>query len=1017
MAQTDLINEGLLGAYHDELMTQEIAPVKQEVADLISGEKVAGRAETLDAWDEQKALAKENINDEVVRTSGGDVPLETSEGSKIVSIKPTSDYGVKFLFNSSYNQLKAAKWGNTNSQPLVGGTLTGGCYFLVPELVLGEFGTAAENNGLLFTLEDGTNIHPTVYFKPLGSTAPTSLTDGTAVTPTAVSYDGKTYYSYESSGAGWFILTYPSGKTMDDICAHIAWEDWYDKYVGLDAEDDPTQSNYNPEAAIGVLMLEGLLEAVHTDKVLRYVNDAVRDWIEFGETSAIAHHLVDIKTTVAGDWTNTEIDTGVYLHTASVGSAMKSGGAACLLDGTDVEVEGTNVSFEDSNATVSGDKLSIKYERATEETITKAYTDSVFTGSNIDTTSGKMNINDCGIEANVGATGTAETTMRYALNIVDAVAINASVNVPEMQEQIGEHEERLDNIEENMVTQEMYCPTLGSGTADDLRGTQEITSQYLYRPTNDGNPTGDSVREMVKIGGESVVWNQLNQHGNFDNGLASLSYGSNVSCSVNGDTLTITTSAENTSVSMDTNILCSAGKWMFVCFMKDEGTWGNRLQLVKGGTGVDDVRPQVGNTNWQRLASIYDNTSSSTGTWKINFVSRYAGTKQIRCVMLINLTLMGCPSSYTTVQQVEDRLRKTVGLKDYYDYNEGTIINSRLAGVESTGYNWLDVNGSRGVAKLIGGISYTISGTFTSAKINNVDVTLDQTGSFTPTADAELVVLGCDTTTVVRKTSAVVRTGDQPFKRNSKAFDVTTITGINSVTGERELIAPDGLRSAGSVQDVLEFQGGNLVFVKKVGSVDLGSLTWAFSGADSVFKAERSDNGIANNTDIINTKYAYIGYTGAASVPDKAMSGGTYGTLIFVKDSSYTDLTISAFRASLNGVYANYVLDQPITYTQLQDANGNPVTTLPAIPVDKDGTESTLPQNVNGIVSVAPELTCIYSMAAKQTILELPDTYKSIADFNTFGDGLAQQLNAMLTANSLTGTFAYANGAITYSNS
>ena len=33
MANTDLINEGLLSSYHDELMTDEIIPLKQEKAD------------------------------------------------------------------------------------------------------------------------------------------------------------------------------------------------------------------------------------------------------------------------------------------------------------------------------------------------------------------------------------------------------------------------------------------------------------------------------------------------------------------------------------------------------------------------------------------------------------------------------------------------------------------------------------------------------------------------------------------------------------------------------------------------------------------------------------------------------------------------------------------------------------------------------------------------------------------------------------------------------------------------
>lgn len=422
MAQTDFVTERRLADYHDELMKERVWPAEKNIGALMSGDKTAALAETLQTWAEQKALSLEDINTSTVRTSGGDTPLETSEGSALVSIVPAGDWTAKFLFNGSYNMLNAAKWGHDNSQPLVGGTLNGGCYFLVPTLAFGEFGTADENNGLLFTLEDGTNIHPTVYFKPLGGSAPSSLTNGTVVTPVSVTFDGKSYKTYECSEPGWFILTYPSGKTMDDICAHIAWEDWYDKYVGLD--EDPA---VNPEAEVGVLMLEAFIAVAHADKKLYYINDEARDYIEFGETQAKLHNAVDIKATTSADWTTTEIEEAEdqYLHVASVGSAMKSGGAAILADGTAVTVDGTSVSFVDGNASVSGNKLSIKYERATENVITKAYTDSVFTGSNIDTETGKLNVNDCSIEAQVGVSGTAFIRTKYAVNIVDWLSLIA----------------------------------------------------------------------------------------------------------------------------------------------------------------------------------------------------------------------------------------------------------------------------------------------------------------------------------------------------------------------------------------------------------------------------------------------------------------------------------------------------------------------------------------------------------------------------------------------------------------
>lgn len=436
---------------------------------LLDGSLVPALAETLSAWADQKALSTEAEWQEPVRTTGGDIPIETSEGAKLESIKPKQDWMSKLLFNGAYNMLKAAVWGNANSQPLVGGLISGGCYFLVPELTLGQFGDASENNGLLFTDSEGNNLNPVVYYKPLGSAAPASLTDGTAVTAASVSYDGKNYKAYETptidgvkQGPGWFIVTFPSGKTISDICAHIAWEDWYDKYVGLDEEDDPEDADYNPEAALGILMLEGFLALIHSDKVLRFISEEVRDWVEFADTQAKGHHVVDLKVTEATDWTNTQ-DGDNYVHTADIGSSMKSDGAACLLDGTEVEVSGTQVSFVDQNSGVSGDKLTVKYERAAEEIISKAYTDNVFAGSNINATTGRININDCSIEAWVGAAGIAEYRALYAQNTVDKLGMIAQVDFRELLETVEDQEVEIEDLNRSIIEERAKDPDVKYG--------------------------------------------------------------------------------------------------------------------------------------------------------------------------------------------------------------------------------------------------------------------------------------------------------------------------------------------------------------------------------------------------------------------------------------------------------------------------------------------------------------------------------------------------------------------------
>ena len=476
-----------------------------------------GMAETLAPWADQKAIATPDTYTDAVRTTGGDIPIETSAGSKLESIKPVagSKWTVKMLFNGSYNMLNAAKWGAANSQPYVGGVGSDFVYFLVPELTLGTFGTTDENNGLLFTNAQGENVEPTsVYFKPLGSTVPQSLTDGTPITPTTVNYDGKTYKDYATDGAGWLII--PKTYYDNDICAHIAWEDWYDKHVSLDAP------NTNPEAVIGALILEGMLDLVHSNqsdpayKHLLGINDEVCDYLLFGDTSVKGYHMVDELSVAANAWTNSatgESDSqgnALYRHSATV-SGIKQGGAACIKGndgGIPLTVNGTTVSYVDTNATVT-DAQTVFYQIPTTEEITRAYWHSVFNGSNINKETGVLPINDCSIEAQVAMDGTANITVKYAKNIVDQVAINAATDVPKLQEQVEEHEERITELEDTAVRTNSYDASVAVGLADNLKGDTVVEEPFFKRKTGGTKSVGSGIAAIKDVKGKSIVWNQL----------------------------------------------------------------------------------------------------------------------------------------------------------------------------------------------------------------------------------------------------------------------------------------------------------------------------------------------------------------------------------------------------------------------------------------------------------------------------------------------------------------------------
>ena len=127
-------------------------------------------------------------------------------------------------------------------------------------------------------------------------------------------------------------------------------------------------------------------------------------------------------------------------------------------------------------------------------------------------------------------------------------------------------------------------------------------------------------------------------------------------------------------------------------------------------------------------------------------------------------------------------------------------------------------------------------------------------------------------------------------------------------------ITVNGLRGAGTAFD----EKTATKYVKRVGSVDLGTLSWSYSSNTfastslmslMAYPATSSENG-----NILCSKYLSHSYTGS-SLLDKIIytSWQTAGSkAIWVKDSAYTDA--ATFKAAMNGVYLDYELATPIEY-------------------------------------------------------------------------------------------------------
>lgn len=364
MTSTDRITLARLAAFHDELRKG----LKKGDIDV--------NAKNLTSWDERDALAVQSSFATLVRTTAGEDSIDSERGARPVSLVAISDFSAAELRETGFNLLRNA--------PTVGA----GYYMLLPKMEFGSYGTANKVNGLLFTDKDGNNLTPTVRFRPLSQGAPTRVTDGDACT--YVDSNGLRFYT--TPDVGYVIV---SGINPAQVCAHLAWSRRYDEYVAIDSEAD-TGSTINLSAIITACHDFGLLLVATQNGI------TVADSITFGDTAATWHRRVG-RTQPA--WTNTQQESGEWLHEATIAD-MKAGGVVECGE-LALTSAGQTVSYTDRNEDAT--TAYVKYELAT-----------VVTGSVA--VSPLMKVEDWGVEVLTQATGTAEVTLQYAQNYPDAVA-------------------------------------------------------------------------------------------------------------------------------------------------------------------------------------------------------------------------------------------------------------------------------------------------------------------------------------------------------------------------------------------------------------------------------------------------------------------------------------------------------------------------------------------------------------------------------------------------------------------
>ena len=356
---------------------------------LENGNVIPKLSTNLESWEDREDLSVNDTWTDVVRTTAGDTSIVSSKGAKLVSIAAKTDFYAQKLRATGFNLLHSAT------------AVGAGYYFLVPALSFGVYGTAEKPNGLLFTDNNGNNLTPTVYFKPLSSGVPTSVTDGTACSYT----DSNGLRFYTTTQPGYIIV---SGITFANTCAHVAWSRRYNEFVSPTASADA-----GSEINIG-----DVIHALHDFDLMLTVG-SISDSIAFAATVATWTRRV---SRVKPEWVTEPGDSeGTYVHTATISGMKDNGAVSC--GAIALNVDGKTISYTDTSADATTDW--VKYELAT-----------IATGTvNI---SNALAIEDWGLELLVGATGQAYITTQYAQSYPDSLAAIAAVRMDAQMQVVAE---------------------------------------------------------------------------------------------------------------------------------------------------------------------------------------------------------------------------------------------------------------------------------------------------------------------------------------------------------------------------------------------------------------------------------------------------------------------------------------------------------------------------------------------------------------------------------------------------
>lgn len=514
--------------------------------------------------------------------------------------------------------------------------------------------------------------------------------------------------------------------------------------------------------------------------------------------------------------------------------------------------------------------------------------------------------------------------------------------VTEQSNKILEQEKTLDNHENRIQTLEDE-PKVPENLVKELEETKR-NLDFLYKLNrgisydfetkeqesySNDVPSGAKLMDLKRIGGKSLVWSQLNPNNNFRD-LDSIR-------SITGIMGTLT--VENNILSLKSeSVNGSHGINIFAPF-KAKHTY----------MAVCDIMP-IGVTNIARLN--YDNFATTESVELINDVwthvklstTFYENETRIYLYLMLKAAYVGTEVKVKNLKIFDitiDGINKdnvdVIAYKDYYPYQEPTLLNAEVESVDVVGKNLVE--------KIIANSNINDKGIISPFSDGDIAVAMVKKNEeyIIKTNDISGLVLGFY--------SEYPKMGDISYD-NTRHIDNKKRTFISPIDGYacfrtlpnfseaqlekgsvetpytpyrepqslpiKSLISkyfPNGMKSAGSIYDEIDFE--NKVAIQRVGSVDLGSLNYNYvntTGDIFGFRSTKLPEGISPTkgsmyvNNLLCSKYKTVSWETGFNGANLCIA--QLSVAIHINDKLYTD--VSQFKQAMQGVILYYELAEPI---------------------------------------------------------------------------------------------------------